>query len=593
MFGLNFLYPLFLAGAIAVAIPIARLRELILLALRAAALLLLAVAFARPYIADSAAVAAAPVTVVALDTSLSLSAPKQFEAARAAAVRAAQSAPAVHAVSLLTFADSATVLVPPTTDRGAIASAVAAASATAGGTRYRTALARAAEVVGTRKGRIVVVTDMQQVGWEAGDEGTMPDGIELEVVEIPAPDGNLAVTATRREPNGVVAAVHNYGTRPVRTRARLIVDGREAASQAVDIAPQAAADVRLTAALPPRGQAEVRIDDADGYQGDNRRFLVLDPPRAVTLFVVTADPPSSSNTGLYVERALAVADEGRAFDPRVIDGRAFSALSDAEFAEPAGIILLGTRTLERQGRVRIANYLRSGGRVLLTLGPDTDLETLADTVGVPLDVEPAPSDGRRNATLIAVDGRHPIFRPFLNPTGALGDVYIEEYRRLKEQDGRAVLARFSGGGSALTEETIEKGRLLVFASDLDNRWNRFPLNPAFVPWALETARYLSAGRENRQSWILPEVPNGAKPEPGVQTVGPRSIAINPDVRESNPARTSAEEFAAAIPRTGELADTRTAAVAREQEEQQRLWQVGLLLMFLALAAEGVVGRKAT
>ena len=37
-----------------------------------------------------------------------------------------------------------------------------------------------------------------------------------------------------------------------------------------------------------------------------------------------------------------------------------------------------------------------------------------------------------------------------------------------------------------------QGRLLVFTSDLDNQWSRFPLNPAFVPFAVETARYLTA-----------------------------------------------------------------------------------------------------
>ena len=92
----------------------------------------------------------------------------------------------------------------------------------------------------------------------------------------------------------------------------------------------------------------------------------------------------------------------------------------------------------------------------------------------------------------------PIFRPFLNPTGALGDVYVEHYRRLNDQDGRTVLARFSGAGNALTEQTVGRGRLLLFASDLDNRWNRFPLNPAFVPWAVETARYLTQGRGRRE-----------------------------------------------------------------------------------------------
>src|SRR5262249_56910267 len=58
------------------------LRELILLALRIAALILLALAFARPFFARGAAAASTGVVVVALDTSFSMSAPGRFERAK-------------------------------------------------------------------------------------------------------------------------------------------------------------------------------------------------------------------------------------------------------------------------------------------------------------------------------------------------------------------------------------------------------------------------------------------------------------------------------------------------------------------------------
>ena len=110
---MSFLSPLFLVGAVAAAIPIVlhllkrvpdarvkfsavkllrsapveharkrHLRALLLLALRVAALLLLAFAFARPFFASGGARASSGVTVVALDTSLSMSAPGQFDKAR-------------------------------------------------------------------------------------------------------------------------------------------------------------------------------------------------------------------------------------------------------------------------------------------------------------------------------------------------------------------------------------------------------------------------------------------------------------------------------------------------------------------------------
>jgi hypothetical protein len=648
MFGLNFLYPLFLAAALAVAVPIAlhlfrrrteivvdfpavrllqkvpveqhrrrRLRELILLVLRVSAIVLVALAFARPYFQDATAAVRAPISVVALDTSLSLSAPGQFDAAQQAARRAVESAPATHNVAFVTFADSAQLIVPPTTDRGGVLSAIDSARLTAGGTRFRTALARAAEAI-RGDGRIVVITDLQQAGWEAGDEGAVSDGITVEVVEIPPPAGNIAVTAVRREGQAVVAAIHNFGLRALRVPVYLRVDNRQIATQTIEVAPQAAAEVRFSGSLPIRGSGAVTIDDAEGYQGDNARYFVLDPPGAVPVFIITSAAPGSSNAGLYVERALSVADDGRAFNPNVVEGRTFSALSPEQFGQPGALILLGTSTLDRKGRETIANYLNAGGRVLLTLGPDIDLDTLTDTVGASVDVDSAlPDAAARTVTLVAVDGRHPIFRPFLSPTGALGDVYVEQYRRLNDQNGRTVLARFSGAGNAMTEQTVGRGRLLVFASDLDNRWNRFPLNPAFVPWAVETARYLTQGKEQRQSFTVPDVPPGVAATPGIYDIvasQPLSrpgeardrgssrpqeearetarIAVNPDIRESNPARTSAEEFTAAIARLNQVAEVRALTAAKEQEERQRLWQLGLVVMFLALAGEGLIGRKA-
>src|SRR5262245_59468740 len=134
---MSFLSPLFLLGVLAAAVPIAlhmlkrepearvrfaavrllkrapveqarhrRIRELLLLALRVSAFVLLALAFARPFL--TAAQESAPaVTVVALDTSLSMSAPGQFERARQLAREAVERAPARDLVGVLTFADTA------------------------------------------------------------------------------------------------------------------------------------------------------------------------------------------------------------------------------------------------------------------------------------------------------------------------------------------------------------------------------------------------------------------------------------------------------------------------------------------------------
>lgn len=629
---LSFLYPAFLLGALAVSVPIVlhllrrraevvvdfpavrllqkapvqiqrrrRLREIILLILRVAALLLLAAAFARPYLAGAGAVATADVTLVAIDSSMSLSAPSQIDAVRQAARQAIDRAPAGNVVGVMAFADRATVLAAPSLDRAAARAAVDAVVPGAGGTRYRTALARAAEVVGTRKGRVVVITDLQQIGWEAGDEGGVPDGLAVEVVEVKPPPGNLAITGVRRAEREVVVAVHNYGDQPARTGVRVLVDGKEVGAAPLEVGAQAAAEARVPALLPARGAAEVRIEDAAGYQPDNQRYLVLDPPAPVPVAVITADPTGLVG-GLYVERALGVAGAGRAFRVTVVDGRAFSQWPAAQVREQAALIVLATRSMDRQGRVAVAEYLTGGGQVLLTLGPDVDVATLRDVIGTDPAVEDKPTVVDAGvATLVTADARHPVFRPFLSPSGALGDVRMEQFRRLKDQAGRSVLARLSGGAPALTEQRVGQGRLLTFASDLDNQWNRFPLNAAFVPFTLESLRYLTQGREERQALVLPDAPPGAPAAPGIVEVPVaggkpdevRRVAVNVDTRESNPARTTVDEFNGAITRLSASTGSPALMEAREREAEQGLWQIGLALMFVALASEGLIGRRAS
>ena len=80
-----------------------RLRDLLLLAARVAALLLLAGSFARPYL--SGAAPSGRTTVVAVDRSFSMAAPARFERARALAGDALNSAQAAgDRIALVAFA---------------------------------------------------------------------------------------------------------------------------------------------------------------------------------------------------------------------------------------------------------------------------------------------------------------------------------------------------------------------------------------------------------------------------------------------------------------------------------------------------------
>jgi hypothetical protein len=641
-----FLSPLFLIGAAAAAIPIAihlfyrrtepvidfaamrylrrapvehsrrrRLRELVLLALRVTALVLLALAFARPYFSDAVAAGSGPATMVLIDTSASLSAPGRFEEARARARQAIQDAPATHAVGLAAFAQASDVIAPVSQDRAGALAALAQVTPGAGATRYRAALQGAADAFNGRSGRIVIVTDLQQSGWDAASDAGIPDAIGVEVQDVGAPEANLGVMSLRVDGGDAVAVIQSFSPRPATDQVIFAVDARRIGAVPVTLEPGATAEARVPLDGVASGALSAAITDRDGYAADNVRYAVLDAADTVSLMAVTATGHPSE--ALYLERALAVAEGTRAFRFRSVSGTAFSALTPEALQQVGVIAVLGTRGIAQRGRERLAEFVRGGGGLLVAAGPDVDpailKEALDGVVQTSWALRPASA-----LTFAPDDSRHPVFRVF-GGAGTLGNVGFSRAVRITSPAGANVIARYSDGSPALVEERTTGGGVMVFGSDLNYRWNDFPLQPAFVPFIHETVRYLASPRTSRTDYLVGELQAASAPgvvnlsdvgrtlsgppgEPlgGVPAAPARwgavarpthQVAINVDPRESDPTRMAAETFQAGISRLNAAAAQVAEARAQQQEDRQFLWWYGLLLMVVSLAAEGVIGRR--
>lgn len=631
---MSFLFPAFLIGALAAAVPIVlhlfrreanvrvpfsavrflrrapvevarrrRLRELLLLALRVGALALLALSFARPFFAGGAAAVTAPLTLVAVDTSYSLGAPGQFERARQLARRAIANAPSSHLVALMSFDDEARVVVMPEAARGTALAKLDTLRPGYGRTRYRAALSRAAEAFGSRPGKLVIVTDLQQVGWDGGDTVTFGSGVDVEVADVGPPPGNLAIAALRAEQNRAVVVVRNTGLLQQSGQARLEIDGRQIGALPFTIGPGTSATLRFDASLPASGVARATLDDAGGYAADNVRYLVLDPPRTPMVLAVTGTSTARSDA-FYLDRALQVDDQSR-FRLESVTASAVARLESATLGKYSAIFLLGNQGLDLRGAEHLAGFVKAGGGLFVAAGSQFDptlMQALFGGAAPALEPRKDKKDKTDAVTFVPTNAHHPILRPFGPLTGTLSDVRFRQTAALPERDGWRVVARFSDAKPALIEAKLGEGRILLFGSDLSNRGNDFPLHPGFVPVMHETARYLGA-QDDRPADVVPaELPAGMPREPGVvelpvgtrahATARPeaRRVAVNVDISESDTARLDAKQFAAAISRSRPSTQDVARNEARQVEEQQHLWQYGLILMIMALTAEVAVGR---
>ena len=278
--------------------------------------------------------------------------------------------------------------------------------------------------------------------------------------------------------------------------------------------------------------------------------------------------------------------------------------------------------------------MQEGGGIFIAAGPDVDGDVIAELGhDMRLQIVMNQESTSPMRKLAPADRRHPIFRAFGAGASALG---LAEFRSVSRLAGAGcqTLARFTSGEPALLDCPIGAGHVLIFGSDLENRWNDFPVRATFVPFVQETVKYLAGAQPLASELLVADVPPGVPSTPGIATLPARinsppashgRVAVNVDPRESETGRISVEEFEAAITRLNSPEPLRSAKAvsnsagggpparmvnspeparmvkdigvgegrvdAQQLEDRQHLWQYLLALMVAMLAVEGFVASR--
>ncbi len=619
---MGFLTPAFLLGALAVAVPIVlhflrrerlpqvpfsdvrllrgarleqtrrqRLRELVLLALRVSALLLLALAFARPFVVDRGA-AGEGATVVLVDTSFSVSAPGQAAEARALAHAAIEAVPAGRLVGVVAFDDAARVVAPLAIASAGAHAAVDGLSPRPRATRYRDGLAAASTLIGDRPGRVVVVTDLQAGGWETG-AGRLSPHVQVETRRVAAPAGNLAVVGVDREPSGTAVRLSRWGDGDESTRLTIEVDG-EPVDESFHRVEPGESTIRRPLILPASGVVTAAVSDPTGYPADDRRYRRLEAAASAAVLLVA----DSGGGEIYLERALAPGDGVGGLTVATASAADLGARPDL-LAAASVAVLTGVRGLDRAGRERLEAFVRGGGGLLAVDGPAAAAAARAGLLDTGDGPGPAAAPAHAEPlALVAADRRHPLVRALGGLAGRLGRSRFVRTAGLAAADGGVVFS-FTDGAPALVEHSVGAGRVLVFASDLRNEGNDLPRRPEFVPFVHELVGYLTAQPARSRELVVGAAPPGAPGEPGPARLpgAPGPVVLNVDPRESAFEPLTDEGFRESVDRlarevgTGDDEAMPPEAEVPPEEAAQGLWRYLLIGMALVLVAEGLLAAR--
>jgi hypothetical protein len=482
-----------------------RLRYFLLLSLRLLWLVLLILAFANPFFnRNAAALASNRLVLLVVDNSFSMRAGTRLADAKDAAISVLSGKGAARA-QVASFGSQLRLMTEPIEDQSALRVAVQAIQPGDGHGNFGE-LARAvramAESIHTPI-ELHVFSDMQRGDLAAtfSDMALPPNVTLLTHAVVPKAQPNWTVESVDApgqvwgkdaKPVHVQAVIAGYGTPAAQRTVSLVVNGKTTATKNVAVPANGRATVDFPALEVPYGfsRCEIKIDAADAFPADDlRRFAVeRSDPQKVLLIHNYGD----NRSPLYVGAALSAAAQS-AFALESIN---VSEAADRKPSNYAFIVLSDVKSLPSLLENALTGYVRSGGSLLIAAGTSAGGRSQIPIFGAHI-IETR--DYTRVPDRFMAVGSSDSSYPAVAKGGGWPGVkffYALNVEPGAGPDAARVIVRLADQTPLLLEKRIGEGRVVLFTSGLDNLTNDFPLDPAFVPFIEQTARYL-AGSERQ------------------------------------------------------------------------------------------------
>jgi len=529
----GFLAPWFLAGAVAIGLPFyihllrqyrstphpfsslmfferrtqssikhRRLRYLLLLSLRVLLLLLIALAFANPFVSRvGGAAGGRKMLVIAVDNSFSMRFDDHLARAKQAALNAVSQLNPGERGQVLAVGSRVHFLTQPVEEADQLKAAIQGIQPSDEQSSYGE-LARALRTISQSSHiplEVHFASDLQK--------SSMPPAFaDLRL----ASDTKLVFhsVADSRDPNWMVESVTApakiYDPKKVRVQAviagvntaaakrtvSLALDGKVLESKTVDVPANGRVSAEFLSLDSPHGfhKGEIRIEPGDSLHEDDRFDFAIE--RTDPHPVLFLHPAGQDSDELYYRSALeSVSEAGFTLEPLAVEQAA-----NQSFSKYAFVVLCDVGSMPAGLENSLRAYVAGGGSLLIALGPLS-----AALSHVPVSNETiqgssyAALNGSRFETVASADAEHPTLRRANKLDG------VKFYQVIKVDPGQSrVIARLTNQVPLLLEKQVGEGRVIVFTSTFDKIGNDLPLHASFVPFVEETARYLG-GQQDRST----------------------------------------------------------------------------------------------
>lgn len=512
-----------------------RLEQIIMLLVRCAIPVLLALAMAQPILNGwQALVGSAPgSTVVMLDSSYSMQAKdpgaqgrSRFDLAREqtqAILKAMPGGSQGQVVRVGGGFDPVTQTMTPELDRVGtrLDKLLADRSIADGPAALRQGVTTLGEA-STVKRDLVLVSDFQRVSW-AEDSGFQRDRLKQMIEDMPVKPSivlmpvvgeagrNLSVTGVTLSSRAigvgqrvrVTATVLNTSEEDAPdTPVLMRVDGVEQETQRLSIDAGESADLVFFHTFEEGGPHTVEVALSDGVlAADDVYRAAVNVITSLPVVLVSGDRDGSVPQRPFPENEtdlleVALRPFAASASPSLVDlidpvVIAPQAITDEALDGKRVVVLANVPTLTDAQVRLLRKFVEGGGALLVFPGDRVDVDRFnkqlyAKGKGLsPASITGLTGKGMgfdNGATLLDERHEHPALALWNDPTnGSLATAQVDAWYELKPDDDAQVIARLSTGHPMLVRRELGEGVVIVGATSIDTGWGNLPTTPVYLP----------------------------------------------------------------------------------------------------------------
>ncbi|HYF34228.1 MAG TPA: BatA domain-containing protein [Prosthecobacter sp.] len=513
-----------------------KIEQWLLLAVRIAIPIVLALCLARPVVTALRSLGLGKTSLVMLlDDSFSMRAPapggSPAERARQDVAQILESQPkGSDAQVILAGGNSRRLLDQATSTLDVIPKQLADNPNQAGPVKVNDALQNAtASLAKSQSGarELAIISDFQASDWKSVADGAALPALETLLKQEPKPQvtfyrlasdltENLSIASAdvsalvvaEDQPIGLRVRIQNHGKRPWQDVAvHLEADGARLRTSRVSLAPEGEAVITFTHAFGQVGDHSLAVRlEGDSFPDDNAFYSIVQVRNQVNVLLVDGDASTEPLGGAadFLELALAPYQSASASLKDLIRTTKVDArrLKGDDYKGKEVVILADVDRLQGNRLTDLDKFVKAGGGLIIFAGVHCDLDWYnRDLYRKGEGIFPVPIKGLQRSQSASTPARilqqrltHPATVYFNDARGGrLQDAEFHSWLQFDLTKDSAVkpILQIDRGTPLFVEKSRERGRIIAAATTADAEWSNLPLQPFFVPLMQRLVTYLA------------------------------------------------------------------------------------------------------